>query len=205
MRVLIVHALPVVRAGYAAVLSTRGFTVAGDAPDLEEGLRLLAEEDADVVILDGTLPRTTWRDACASIRRAAPGAGIILVVPLLDRRIAAEGHTVGVKGFLLETATPIVIRRAVRAVSAGGVFHPAPAGVPEPGTGQSGDRRPFGLTRQQVRVLELLARGLSNRAIAQELGISEHTVKSHMTQTMRKLHARDRVQAATIALREGLA
>lgn len=201
-RVYIVDPLPVAREGYAAILGGRpGIRVAGKAATIEDAEAELALVAVDVVVLDTRLPRATWTDACARVRTAARGAGILLVLPVVDRRVLAEAHTIGVKGTLLRTASPMTIRRAVRALAAGQSFFET-AITRRRDTEQL--RAPFGLTPQQTRVVELLARGLTNRGIGLELGISEHTVKTHLTQIMRKLHARDRAHAAVIALREGL-
>jgi two-component system, NarL family, response regulator len=204
-RVLIVEPLPVVREGYASILTGRvGFAVAL-APTLEDAEERLARMDVDVVILNARQPRTTWRAACARVRAAGPRASILLVLPTMDDRVVADRHTVGIRGVILETSSPMQIRRAVRTLHEGRTFFEPPAHAARVAATPGSAVAPgFGLTRQQARVLALLPRGLSNKDIGLELGISEHTVKSHLAQIMRKLQARDRAHATSIALREGL-
>ena len=201
LRVYVLDPIPVLREGYAAVLSRRaGFDIVGLSGDLEETERGVGAADPDVVVLDARLSGIAWRHAHARIRRASPRARVILVVGALDAELAATARAEGVRGLLLRTSSPMHIRRAVRAVAGGELFLEAPRPASPPLRGRS----PFRLTAQQMRVLELIARGLSNKDIGIELHISEHTVKTHVTQILRKLRARDRAHAAVIALREGI-
>jgi DNA-binding NarL/FixJ family response regulator len=125
---------------------------------------------------------------------------VILVVAAIDAQLVAAARSSGVRGLLLRTSSPMQIRRATRAVAAGELFFESPS----PTSSARRARRPFRLTAQQMRVLDLISRGLSNKDIGAELHISEHTVKTHVTQILRKLRARDRAHAAVIALREGI-
>jgi DNA-binding NarL/FixJ family response regulator len=113
----------------------------------------------------------------------------------------------GAKGFLVKESDPEVLRQALRMVAAGNTFvDPQVAGkLVAVATKGRRARGPYGLTLQEMRVLELLPKGLSNREIGTELSVSVETVKTHVRNAMRKLQVGDRAEAAAIAIREGLA
>lgn len=201
-RVHILDPIPVQREGYAAVLSRRaGFEIVGLAGEIEDVEHALRTVDADVVIVDARLPGIAWHQAIARIRLTKPTVRTLLVVVAIDDDLVDAARAAGVHGLLLRTASPMQIRRAVRTLAAGESFFEIPRGGAEAKRTGNG---PFSLTSQQLRVLELIARGLSNKDIGSELHVSEHTVKTHVTQILRKLRARDRAHAAVIALREGI-
>jgi DNA-binding NarL/FixJ family response regulator len=201
-RVYVLDPIPVQREGYAAVLSRRaGFEIVGLSGDVTETERALDETEVDVVLVDARLSGVAWQHAIARVRRARPPARVLLVVAAIDPGLLSAARGAGVHGLLLRTSSPMQIRRAVRAVAAGETFFDVRRAA-EPSPGRARD--PFRLTAQQQRVLELIARGLSNKEIGIELHISDHTVKTHVTQLLRKLRARDRAHAAVIALREGI-
>lgn len=202
-RVFVIDPFPVEREGYATILSRKnGFEVVGLAKDLDEAAPRLPSADPDVVLLDSHVSGATWRNAGARILGLSPRSGMLLVARAADGKQVAHARGAGFRGLLLKSSSPLRIRRAIRAVAAGETFFES--GAAHPPEGAAARPSPFGLTRQQLRVLELIPRGLSNRDIGAELHISEHTVKTHVTQILRKLHARDRAHAAVIALREGL-
>ena len=113
----------------------------------------------------------------------------------------------GAKGFAIKESSPKALRLAVRTVAEGGTYiDPRSAGklVALAAAGRAA-RGPFGLTLQEMRVLELLPRGVTNRDLGLRLHVSEATVKTHLHHAMRKLNAHNRAEATAIALREGLA
>jgi DNA-binding NarL/FixJ family response regulator len=118
-----------------------------------------------------------------------------------------QAFAAGAKGFVMKESQPAVLRDAVRVVSQGETFTDPRVGAKLVALASRNRRAkgPFGLTIQEMRVVEQLPRGLTNREIGSELGIAEDTVKTHLRHALRKLNARDRVEAAAIALREGLA
>jgi DNA-binding NarL/FixJ family response regulator len=203
-RVYVIDPLPVEREGYAAILSRKtGFDVVGHAATVAEAETSLAGADPEVVLLDARLTGLTWQDASARIARQSSRARIVLVAVAADDRLVHAATLAGIRGILLKSSSPMEIRRAVRAVAAGKTFFERGAATASAPTGSPAGN-PFGLTAQQLRVLGLVARGLGNKDVGKELHISEHTVKTHVTQILRKLRARDRAHAAVIALREGI-
>jgi DNA-binding NarL/FixJ family response regulator len=203
--VLVVDDHPVVREGLSAVLADDpDFRVVGEAANGEEAMMMVERHRPDVVLLDERLPTTSGREVCAAIARRYPTVRVILATTFLDRSSIHSATAAGASGLLLKDSEPSTIRAAVRTVAAGRTF------VDERASSAIASRKgrargPFGLTPRELEVVELLPRGLTNARIAAELGVSEDTVKTHLKSIRLKLRARDRAEAAAIALREGLA
>lgn len=192
----------------AAILSADpDFTVVGQAESAE---RALAEADRlrpDVVMMDIRLPGMTGTEACAEFVRRRPDVKVIVLTSFPSTGALIQAFSAGAKGFVMKESQPAVLRDAVRVVAQGETFTDPRVGAKLVALASRNRRAkgPFGLTIQEMRVVEQLPRGLTNREIGTELGIAEDTVKTHLRHALRKLNARDRVEAAAIALREGLA
>jgi DNA-binding NarL/FixJ family response regulator len=197
-----------VREGLAAVLSAEpDFTVVGQAESAERALVEVDRLRPDVVLLDIRLPGMSGTEACTELLKRHPGARVIVLTSFASTGSLVQSFSAGAKGFVLKESQPAVLRDAVRTVARGDTFTDPRVGAKLVALASRNRRAkgPFGLTIQEMRVIELLPRGLTNREIGGELGISEDTVKTHVRHALRKLNARDRVEAAAIALREGLA
>lgn len=146
-------------------------------------------------------------EACSEILRRRPDTRVVMLTSFASTGALVQAFSAGAKGFVMKESQPAVLRDAVRAVAQGDTFTDPRVGAKLVALASRNRRTkgPFGLTLQEMRVLELLPRGLTNREIGNELGITEDTVKTHLRHALRKLKARDRVEAAAIALREGLA
>ncbi|HEY7873798.1 MAG TPA: response regulator transcription factor [Actinomycetota bacterium] len=196
------------REGLAAVLSAEpDFTVVGQAESAERALVEVDRLRPDVVLLDIRLPGMSGTEACTELLKRHPGARVIVLTSFASTGSLVQSFSAGAKGFVLKESQPAVLRDAVRTVARGDTFTDPRVGAKLVALASRNRRAkgPFGLTIQEMRVIELLPRGLTNREIGGELGISEDTVKTHVRHALRKLNARDRVEAAAIALREGLA
>ena len=205
---MIVDDHPIVREGLAAVLSAEpDFTVVGQAESAERALAEVDRLRPDVVLLDIRLPGMSGTEACEELSRRHPNTRVIVLTSFASTGSLVQSFSAGAKGFVLKESQPAVLREAVRVVGNGGTFTDPRVGAKLAAMASRNRRAkgPFGLTIQEMRVIELLPRGLTNREIGGELGISEDTVKTHVRHALRKLNARDRVEAAAIALREGLA
>lgn len=199
---------PIVREGLAAVLSAEpDFTVVGQAESAERALVEVDRLRPDVILLDIRLPGMSGTEACAELCKRYPNARIIVLTSFASTGSLVQSFSAGAKGFVLKESQPAVLREAVRVVAQGETFTDPRVGAKLVALASRNRRAkgPFGLTIQEMRVIELLPRGLTNREIGGELGISQDTVKTHVRHALRKLNARDRVEAAAIALREGLA
>lgn len=203
IRIIVADDHPVVREGLAAILATQpDFVVVGEAADGDELLARAAELRPDVALVDLAMP---GRDGEAAIRRLAEVApathALVLTAFDSDERIIGA-VAAGARGYLLKGAPRATIFEAVRAVAAGGSLLQPPvaarlvAHVARP--------EPPQLRPRELEVLRLVARGLANRAIAAELGISERTVKFHLSAAMGRLGAANRAEAVARAAQQGL-
>lgn len=199
---------PVVREGLIAILADDpDFAVCGQAANASEALAEATRLRPDVVVLDVRIPGATGVEVCSDLASRAPAARVVMLTSFPNDGVMMSSFAAGARGFVLKESEPAVIRQAVRTVADGATFaDPKVAGkLVALATRGRRAKGPFDLTLQEMRVLELLPRGLTNNEIGQQLGIGENTVKTHLRNLMRKLGARDRVEAAAIALREGLA
>lgn len=208
IRILVVDDHPVVREGLIAILGDDPELAvcgqAGTAADaVAEGTRLRP----DVVVLDVRLPGATGVEVCKDLALSLPTTRVVMLTSFPNDGVMMDAFAAGARGFVLKESEPAVIRQAVHTVAEGATFaDPKVAGkLVALATRGRRAKGPFDLTLQEMRVLELLPRGLTNHEIGDRLGIGENTVKTHLRNLMRKLGARDRVEAAAIALREGLA
>jgi len=206
--VVLVDDHPVVRDGLAAILSAEpDLSVVGQAGNGEEALKLVARVEPDVVVLDVRLPGMSGIEACAALIARHPQLRVVVLTSYPNEGVLLDALTAGATGFVVKTTDRAVLREAIRTVAGGQTFvDPQVAGkVVHLAAKGSRAKGPHGLTLQEMRVLELVPRGLTNVEIGRELGVSAETVKSHLASAMRKLQVRDRTAAAAVAMREGLA
>ena len=205
IRVLVADDHGVVREGLRTfLLLQEGIEVVGEAADGLEAVAAAQRLAPDVVLMDLVMPGIDGVEAMRRIREHRPGARVIVLTSFTDDDRLLAAVRAGAAGYLLKTAQPQEVVRAIRAAHAGNaVLDPVPAGrlLQALATGEH-SRQP--LTQREREVLELLTRGLANKRIAQELGVSEKTVKAHVGRILAKLGVSDRTQAALYAVREGL-
>ena len=209
IRILIADDHPVVRDGLAAMLGTQpDFAVVALAADGQEAVRLAAELQPDIVLLDLEMPELDGVEALARMRAASPGVRALVFTAFdTDERILGAVRA-GAQGYLLKGAPRDELFRAVRVVSQGGsLLQPvvaskllqrmsSPAAPPPAAAGA--------LTAREAQVLRLLAHGRANKEIAAELVISERTVKFHVSSILAKLGAGNRTEAVRLAVQRGL-
>jgi DNA-binding NarL/FixJ family response regulator len=206
--VLIVDDHAVVREGLRAFLELQdGIEVAGEAGDGEEALERALALRPDVILMDLVMPKLDGVGAMRELRARVPGSRVIVLTSFLDDERLLPAIQAGAAGYLLKNAEPAELARAIRAAQAGEtIIDPTVASrlvqAIADGRPSTAERS---LTRREREVLELIARGRSNKRIAFELGISEKTVKTHVGHVLAKLGVSDRTQAALLAVREGLA
>jgi DNA-binding NarL/FixJ family response regulator len=205
---LLVDGHPVVREGVAAIVSAdAGVEVVGQAGTAEQALALAARLSIDVGIIDTRLPDMAGTELCAVLRRHHPRIRSLMFAGSPNERSIVDAFAAGACGFVAKDAGAEVLRQAVTTIVGGGTFiDPRHAGkLVSLATQGRRAKGPFGLTMQEMRVLELLPKGLTNRQIGRELGVSEQTIKSHLSHAMRKLQVSDRAEAAAAAIHAGLA
>jgi DNA-binding NarL/FixJ family response regulator len=214
IRVAVVDDHPVVRQGLRSFLEAQGFDVVGEAASGDEAVTLVVECRPDVLLTDLVMPGVDGVEAIRRIRAAGQDVGILVLTSFSGADQVIPAIQAGADGYLLKDAGPATLADAIRAVHRGdpmlapeaaaavmakvadGPAKPADPTAPNPDL----DR----LTAREREVLAALGRGLSNRQLADELFISEKTVKTHVSSVLSKLRLTDRTQAALYAVRAGL-
>ncbi|PYE55455.1 LuxR family two component transcriptional regulator [Deinococcus yavapaiensis KR-236] len=209
MTVLVVDDQPWVRVGLATLLERDArLKVIGDVESGEAALAFFEASRADVVLMDVRMPGMGGVRAASELRQRH-GARVILLTTFEEEDDMIAGLTAGVAGYLLKDVPIETLRDTVVRVAGGERYvqpsvaeklalalarrsEPTPTHAPEL------------LTRRERDVLALVARGLANKRIASALGLSESTVKVHVSNVLAKLGARDRLEAVQLALSSGL-
>ena len=206
--VLIVDDHPVVRRGLRTFLELHDdLRIVGEASTGSEAASLAEELVPDVVLMDLVLPDFDGIEATRRIRAVSPATSVIVLTSFADDDKIFPAIKAGATSYLLKDAEPQQLVEAVRLASRGEpLLHPKVAARLMQEVSAKGERDAVeDLTKRELQVLRLLAQGLSNKLIAQELVVSEKTVKTHVSNILAKLHLSHRTQAAVYAVRRGLA
>ncbi len=209
IRVFIAEDHAIVRKGVRALLATEdGVEVVGEAADGREAVDGVAQLRPDVTLMDLAMPEIDGIEAIRRITAARPDARILVLTSFATDDKVFPAIKAGARGYLLKDSGPEELVRAIRQVHRGEAsLHPGIARKVLDELSRASERPPTAepLTARELEVLRLVARGLGNRQIAAALGLSEATVRSHVSTILGKLHLASRTQAALYALREGLA
>ncbi len=209
IRVAIADDHPVVRRGLRAFLdSLDDIEVVGEAVDGEAAVRLAVTEEPDVLLLDLKMPKLDGIGVISRLRSRGASTRILVLTSFTAQQEVIPAIQAGADGYLLKDADPSELEQAIRAVHRGDplLAPEAAAAVMAAVSGWTPDVPELDrLTPREREVLAGLGRGLSNRALAEELFISEKTIKTHVSSILMKLGLTDRVQAALFAVRVGLA
>jgi DNA-binding NarL/FixJ family response regulator len=202
--VMVVDDHAVVRAGLARVLGTApDLRIVAQAGDGKEALELLDHVSPDVILMDLSMPGMDGVTATRRILSRDPDACVVALTSFGDRDRVMTMVDAGARGYLVKDGDPEELVDAVRVAAAGG----SPlAPVAASALLRSRQVRAYlqDLTTREREVLELLAAGLPNRAIGERLGVTEATVKAHLTRVYNRLGVTDRVSAALRAREMGL-
>jgi NarL family two-component system response regulator LiaR len=209
IRVGLIDDHAVVRQGLRAFLAAQPeLLVVGEAGSGEQALELVTAQVPDVVLLDLVMPGMDGVETLRRLKQVSPHTQVVVLTSYLQDELIFPAVRAGARSYLLKDAGAEEIAEAVRKAARGEVvLHPQVAArlMQEIQGGHHTTFNPYlELSEREREVLRLIAEGLSNQQIAEQLVISEGTVKSHVSNLLSKLHLADRTQAAIFAWREGL-
>jgi DNA-binding NarL/FixJ family response regulator len=213
IRVLLCDDQALVRSGFRMILDARDdIEVVGEAEDGREVIELAPRVDPDVILMDVRMPNVDGVEATRRLVDAGSRARILILTTFDLDEYVYDALRAGASGFLLKDVQPAQLVDAIRVVAAGEALL-APSVTRRlldrfaetlPGDEAKPPPALESLTDRELEVLTLLAGGLSNAELAEQLFLSETTVKSHISSVLRKLELRDRVQAVVLAYEAGL-
>ena len=205
LRVVLVDDHAVVRRGLADLLSsTPDIEVVGTAGDGDEAITVVEATRPDVVLMDLQMPRTDGVEATRRLLSSGAETQVLVLTSFSDSERILAALDAGAMGYLLKDADPDDVIEGVRAVARGeSPLHPKAARELLQARGRPAESRTQ-LTPREADVLRLVRLGLANKQIARRLGISERTVKAHLTSAFQRIGVQDRTQAALWAERHGL-
>ncbi len=213
IRVALVDDQAMVRAGFRMILETEAdITVVGEAGDGREAIELVERSSPDVVLMDVRMPQMDGIEATRRIAASASSARVLILTTFDLDDYVYSALRAGASGFLLKDAPAEQLVNAVRVIASGDALL-APSVtrllIDEVSRRPAVDAQSVApglvdLTDRELEVLRLIARGMSNAEIADELYLGEATVKTHVGRVLTKLDLRDRVQAVVAAFESGL-
>lgn len=227
VRVLIVDDQHLMREGIASLLKIQdGITIVGTAANGQEALEQAISQQPDVILMDVRMPVLDGVAATEHIHRQMPDCKILMLTTFNDEGYVLEALRVGASGYLLKDLPARDLAQAVQAVHRGiyqldpAVMQQVKALLAQAKREESQSKSAFptaassssasnsfkhpDLTEREIEVLRLIAKGATNREIAEELVISEGTVKNHISNILSRLNVRDRTQAAIYAREQSL-
>lgn len=206
MRVVIVDDHPITRQGLRAAFAlSEDVEVVGEASSGEEAVVVVDDTLPDVVFMDVRMPGMNGLEATRVIRSQHPDVKVIVFSVDESRASVGEAIHAGVAGYLLKDVGADELERAARLAMEGkAVIHPSLTRIFLEETRMLPRDSTQPLSDREVEILQRVAYGASTREVAEELGISTHTVKTHMDRIFEKLEANDRAQAVAIAVRGGI-
>jgi two-component system NarL family response regulator len=213
IKVLIVDDHRVVREGLSAILQSKEtIQVLGEAQDGQEAVEKARSLLPDVILMDVSMPKMTGVEATRIIKREFPHIGIIALTMYEEQQYIFDLVRGGATGYLLKDSDSDQIVKAIQSVYRGeSLIHPAVASkilaefsLLAQKKGKKSGWVEHDLTEREITVLRLVADGKTNKEIANNLDLSEKTVKNHVRNIFHKLQVYDRTQAAILAIRKGL-
>jgi DNA-binding NarL/FixJ family response regulator len=186
------------RKGVELLLRSEGLSVIGVADDVDYAYELVSRRRPDVILVDIGLRGSSGLDLARRLLDDDPDAGVLLYSGTVDRDVLAEAMSTGVRGFALKNGTPRELVGAIRTIASGSTyFDPELSQLAVASQAKTGHV----LSRREREILTMLANGMNGASISRELMISSETVRTHVRNAMRKLAARTRVHAVTLALK----
>lgn len=200
IKVLIVDDHPIMRVGIAAIINARpDMVTVAQAGTGESAVELFAQHRPDITLMDLRLPGMSGVDAIRTIRKRHPDACFVVLTTYEGDEDIYQALEAGARAYIIKGMPHEALVDALRRVHAGGRFLPSPVSRALASRTPDSD-----LSTREREVLGLLARGESNKEIASHLGITEATVKCHVSVILMRLQVADRTQAVVAALQRGL-
>jgi len=196
------------REGLSRSMSEHGFDVVGEARDGLEAVNMAYALTPDVVLMDVSMPEMDGVEACRQVRLAVPGTKVVMLTMHADQDVLANAIRAGACGYLVKDCSTEEIAGAVRMASNGDT-----ALSPQLAASMLDEVRKLDMaptredrvvTKREEEVLQLIADGGSTSEVAEQMYISQKTVKNHLASIYQKLDARDRTQAVLQAVRMGI-
>lgn len=206
IRVGIAEDHPIARQGLVQLLeSAEDMVVVGQAADGQEALELAESEtgEPDVMLVDVRLPDIDGLEVTRRLTREHPDLGVVVLTAYDEPGYLTEAVIAGAKAYMLKTAEGDEVLETVRMVASGHAVFDAKVWDALGNEGRSTGRE-YGLTEREMDVLRLLGSGYGNRDIAQRLGLSTNTVKTHVERIFKRLGVGDRTDAVAKAFRAGI-
>lgn len=200
IRVLVIDDHPIVRLGISAMVNSQPeMTVVGQAATGQDAIRIFHESQPDIVLVDLRLPDMSGVEVIRTLCRSGPGVKFIVLTTYDGDEDIFQALEAGAAGYLIKGMSHEVLLKGLRQVHKGKQY------VPTEVSQKLSARNPHAvLSDRERQVLQLIAQGSSNKAIASLLGITEGTVKCHVGVILEQLNVTDRTQAVLAALRRGL-
>ena len=200
IRILIADDHYIVRMGLVALMNTEpDMEVVAEAADGIQAVELFRKHNPDLAVLDVRMPVRNGIETTREIRTTFPTAKVLILTAFDGDEEIHKALQAGAQGYVLKSSTGEKLIPAIRAVAAGQRW------VPKEVAKRLTARNLFEeLTPREVQVLQLLAKGLANKEIADVLRITEYTAKDHLKSILAKLRVADRTEAATAAIQRGI-
>ncbi len=196
------------REGLSRSMSEHGFDVVGEARDGVEAVNMAYSLSPDVILMDVSMPEMDGVEACRQVRAAVPGTKVVMLTMHADQEVLANAIRAGACGYLVKDCSTEEIAGAVRMASNGDT-----ALSPQLAASMLDEVRKLDMaptredrvvTKREEEVLQLIADGCSTSEVADQMYISQKTVKNHLASIYQKLDARDRTEAVLQAVRMGI-
>lgn len=200
IRILIVDDHPVVRVGLSSMLGTQAdLKVVGSASGGEEALTVLRKQTVDVLLVDLRMPGMSGIDLLHALRNMATAPKVIVLTSYETDEDIYRAVSAGAQGYLLKSTPQREMIDAITTVHAGKRY------IPSHIAAHLADRvTRSSLTTRELEILEMIAKGLTNKEIGHTLTISDNTVRNHVVSILGKLEVSDRTEAATTAIQRGI-
>ena len=190
----------IVRRGFRRLLEDDPqITVVGEASDGAEAIRLAAELQPRVVVMDAAMPNTNGLAATEAISKQWPGIAVLMLSMHSEQTLVRQALAAGAKGYVLKNAIDLDLAAAVKRVAAGETVIDPAVDITPPGPGEKNR-----LTPREMEVLQLICKGLSNKEIAAQLNVSANTVAVHRASIMNTFGVHKTAELVMYALQNGL-